>query len=90
MNSIEQYIIDLYKSGLSPYEIAEKIPNYNHMKIRRMLTKLGIPQRGKSEGQRTALASGRSKHPKQKVVECNETTYNTEEIQTKSEEKNDE
>lgn len=69
-NSVELYIVDLFNEGLSPYAIAERIPGYNHMKVRRVLKKLGIKSRDKSEAQANALKTGRAKHPKQKGGEA--------------------
>lgn len=59
------YIIKMYNNGLSPYEIAENLGNgWNHMRVRRVISKLGIPLRDKSEAQKNALRSGRALHPK--------------------------
>lgn len=58
--------MELFKEGLSPYEIAEKIPGYNHMKVRRLLKKMGVKPRSKSEAQSNALKNGRAKLPKVK------------------------
>lgn len=67
MTNIEQLIVDKYNSGKSPYEIAEELQqfnlNYYPIKVRRLLTKLGIPLRDKAESQKAALNSGRAKHP---------------------------
>ena len=62
MNNINTYIIEQYKNGRSTYEIAEELKVYPN-KINRILRKSGIPLRGKSEVQKIALASGRTKHP---------------------------
>lgn len=60
-------VIKQYKTGKSPYEIAEF---YNKMgvncypnKIRRVLIKHGIILRDKSKAQKEALSSGRVSHP---------------------------
>ena len=61
----ENEIIDMYvNQGLSTYVIAEKYQTYPN-KIRRLLKKRGIPLNDKSEAQRIAIQSGRSKHPTQ-------------------------
>lgn len=58
----EEKIVELYESGLSPYQIAEKYGTYTQ-KIRRLLKKLEVPLRNKSEAQKKAIETGRSKHP---------------------------
>jgi very-short-patch-repair endonuclease len=61
----ENDIIDMYiNQGLSTYVIAEKYQTYPN-KIRRLLKKRGIELNDKSEAQKLAIKSGRSKHPTQ-------------------------
>jgi len=63
MSDIEkEYIIKLYREGDSIRKIAEKLNTYPN-KILRNLTKWGEPLRDKSEAQKVALSTGRSKPP---------------------------
>lgn len=55
-------VLKMYNGGASPYEIAEKFGTYTN-KIRRMLIKDGVKLRDKSEAQKSAIATGRAKHP---------------------------
>jgi hypothetical protein len=66
-NSVELFIVELYNNGSSPYQIAEQLgDSWNHMKVRRILKKMGVKPRDKGEAQANALKTGRAKHPKQK------------------------
>jgi very-short-patch-repair endonuclease len=59
----EQDVIDMYTNQkLSTYVIAEKYGTYPN-KVRRLLKKRGIELNDKSEAQKLAIQSGRSKHP---------------------------
>lgn len=58
----EGYIIAQYKKNRSSYDIANELNTYPN-KIRRVLIKHGYDLRDKSEAQKTALKTGRSKHP---------------------------
>ena len=61
MNEVE--IVDMYvNQKLSTYVIAEKLATYPN-KIRRTLKKLGIELNDRSEAQKLAIETGRSKHP---------------------------
>jgi len=56
-------VVNLYVDRqLSTYEIAKKLETYPN-KIRRILIACGIDLRDKSNAQKAALESGRSKHP---------------------------
>lgn len=59
----ENIVVKMYlDEGRSAKSIAETLGVYPN-KIRRMLERLGIPIKGKSEAQKEALLSGRSVHP---------------------------
>ena len=58
----EGYVIAQYKKNRSSYDIATELNTYPN-KIRRLLIKHGYDLRDKSEAQKQALKSGRSKHP---------------------------
>jgi very-short-patch-repair endonuclease len=61
MNS--KKVIDLYlKENKSTYEIAEIMETYPN-KIRRVLKKSGVELKNKSEAQKNAIKSGKTKHP---------------------------
>ncbi len=68
-SSLEEYIVNQYVVELkSPYEISENlieknISGYYPLKIRRLLKKLSIPLRDKSEAQKNCLNKNRSIHP---------------------------
>lgn len=58
-----EYLIDNYVNQLkSTYQIAEECNTYPN-KVRRILKKLGIPTRDKSEAQSEAIKTGRCQHP---------------------------
>lgn len=68
MNSFEQIVVKMYQNNISTYEICEKINkeyglNFYPNKVNRLLKKLGLKIRTKSESQKIALESNRSKHP---------------------------
>lgn len=58
----ESDIVKRYENGDSPYKIASDLGT-NPTKIRRILERLGIKTRKKSEAQKIALQTGRSLHP---------------------------
>ena len=63
MKSIdESYVVQKYAEGESTISIAKELGTYAK-KIERILVKNGIERRSRSEGQKLALKSGRSKHP---------------------------
>ncbi len=65
MNFIQQYgeeILEAYANNKSIAEIAEQFNTYSN-KIRRVLLKLGVDLRSRSEAQTIALESGRAKPP---------------------------
>ena len=63
MNDLEQTVISMYDDqDLSTYQIAKELKTYPN-KIRRILIKHGKELKSKSEAQKVALKTGRSKHP---------------------------
>ena len=59
----ETRIVKMYvDQDMSTYEIAENFSTYPN-KIRRILTKNGIPLKSHSQAQKAALKKGRAKHP---------------------------
>lgn len=59
----ESKIVDMYtQQNKSTYEIAEEFKTYPN-KIRRILIKSGVDLKNKSEAQKNAIESGKSKHP---------------------------
>jgi len=65
MDFIQSYgeeIVDLYSNGDSIGVIAKSLNTYPN-KIRRVLIKLGVELRNKSDAQKLALSSGRHSHP---------------------------
>lgn len=75
---VNEFVVNLYLEGKSPYEIAEYlkekgVSNYYPVKVRRLLKKLGIPIRDKSSAQTASLLSGRSNHPTKGKTLSNET-----------------
>ena len=63
MSSIdESYVIEQYENKKSTYSIAKELNTYPK-KIERILKKNNIPIRSKSESQKIAIETGRSKHP---------------------------
>lgn len=58
----KDYVIDLYRKGKSFREIATELNTYPN-KVLRNLVKWGEPIRSKSEAQKLALATGKSKPP---------------------------
>lgn len=63
MNSFDKTVIQMYNDNdKSTYEIAKELDTYPN-KIRRILLKNGHELKGRSEAQRVALETGRSKHP---------------------------
>ena len=63
MNDLEQKVISMYDDqDLSTYQIAKELETYPN-KIRRILIKHGKELKSKSEAQKVALKTGRSKHP---------------------------
>ena len=63
MNDLEQTVISMYDDqDLSTYQIAKELETYPN-KIRRILIKHGKELKSKSEAQKVALKTGRSKHP---------------------------
>lgn len=68
-----EIILDLYNNQkLSPYEIATKLNTYPN-KVRRLLKKLGVQIRDKSEAQSLALTTGRHQHPTKGTTRSNDT-----------------
>lgn len=55
-------IVELYRAGKSPYELAEIYNTYPN-KIRRLLKKHGEPIRDKSKAQSVGIQNGRIPHP---------------------------
>lgn len=55
-------LIELYESGESTYSIAKQLNTYPN-KIKRALGYLGVKIRSRSEAQKLAIESGRTKHP---------------------------
>lgn len=72
--TISQIILDMYRNGSSPYEIAEHLKTYPN-KIRRFLKKAGEEIRDKSAAQTLALSSGRHKHPTKGTERSQETKF---------------
>lgn len=63
MNSLDKKVITLYNElDKSTYEIAKMLNTYPN-KIRRILKKHGYELKDKSQAQKIALETGRSKHP---------------------------
>jgi len=63
MTNLEQEVIAMYDDqDMSTYQIAKELETYPN-KIRRILKKHGKELKSKSEAQRVALKTGRSKHP---------------------------
>ena len=63
MTNLEQTVISMYDDqDLSTYQIAKELETYPN-KIRRILIKHGKELKSKSEAQKVALKTGRSKHP---------------------------
>jgi len=63
MKEFDKKVIEMYNDkNQSTYEIAKQLDTYPN-KIRRTLKKHGYNLKDRSEAQRVALASGRSKHP---------------------------
>ena len=58
----EEYVIEKYNENQSTYSIAKDLNTYAK-KIERILKKNNIPIRSKSESQKIAIETGRSKHP---------------------------
>lgn len=58
----EQHIIERYLNNESTYQIAESLKTYPK-KIERVLVKNGIKLRSRSEAQKSAIKTGRTKHP---------------------------
>ena len=58
----EEYVIEKYNENQSTYSIAKDLNTYAK-KIERILKKNNIPMRSKSESQKIAIETGRSKHP---------------------------
>jgi len=58
----ESDIVKRYESGDSPYKIASDLGT-NPTRIRRILKRLNVKIRQKSEAQKVALQTGRSSHP---------------------------
>lgn len=58
----EKYVINRYSENQSTYSIAKELNTYPK-KIERILKKNNVKMRTKSESQKIALESGRTKHP---------------------------